>query len=151
MKQFNKGLKYLIILLIFTILTFISPQQAHASPLGDVFSSPDSIIVKIQERIEYFFAFKREQKVLVLDKQAERRLTRAENLVKTGDANKTLSLIKNYETLKEKQGDLIKIAPTTVLAEVKERTIKQQARIEDIKKDMSDETKELIEDGQITV
>ena len=150
MKQFYKRFKFLIFF-IFAISVFMFPRQALAAPLGDIFSSPDSLIVRIQERIEYFFAFNTEQKIVVLDKQAERRLTRAENLVKTGNANKTLSLIKNYETLKERQGGLIIVAPTTVLTEAKERTVQQQARIEGIKKEMPGETRKLIETGQVTI
>lgn len=128
------------------------PRQALAAPLvGDIFSSPDSLIVRVQERIEYFFAFNTKQKIIILEKQAERRLTRAENLVKTKDDDKVLSLIKSYETLKEKQSNLIEGAPTTVLTEAKERTVKQQARIEDIKKGMPGEAKEIIENSQRTV
>ena len=128
-----------------------SPKLTLAAPLGDIFSSQDSLFVRIQERIEYFFAFNIQQKVIVLEKQAERRLTRAENLVKTKDVGQALSLIKSYEILKEKQGDLIGGAPATVLDKAKEQTIKQQARIEDMKEDMPEEAKELIEDGQKTV
>ena len=150
MKQFYKRFKFLIFF-IFAISVFMFPRQALAVSLGDIFSSPDSLIVRIQERIEYFFAFNTKQKVVILDKQAERRLTRAENLVKTGDANKTLILIKSYEILKERQGGLIKAAPATVLTEVKERTVQQQARIEGIKKEMPGETRKLIETGQVTI
>ena len=146
----HKRLKFLIFF-IFAISVFMFPRQALATPLGDIFSSPASLIVRIQERIEYFFAFNTKQKVVILDKQAERRLTRAENLVKTGDANKTLILIKSYEILKERQGGLIKAAPATVLTEVKERTVQQQARIEGIKKEIHGETKELIETCQVTI
>ena len=138
-----------IIFALFVIMS--SPKPTLAAPLGDIFSSQDSLFVRIQERIEYFFAFNVQQKVIVLEKQAERRLTRAENLVKTKDVGQVLSLIKSYETLKEKQGDLIRGAPTTVLDKAKEQTIKQQARIEVMKEDMSEEAKELIEDGQKTV
>ena len=89
-------------MVLFAFLSF--PSQAHAAPLGNIFISPDSFIVKIQERIESLFAFNTEQKIIVLERQAERRLTQAENLVKTKDVNKVSSLIKSYETLKEKQG-----------------------------------------------
>lgn len=128
-----------------------SPKPALAATLNDIFTSPDSLIVKVQERIEYFFAFRTEQKVTVLEKQAERRLARAENLAKTKDNNQVLSLIKSYKTLKEKQGNLIESAPTTNLAGIKEQTIKQQARIEDMKEDMPDDEKEIIEESQRTV
>ena len=138
-----------IIFALFVIMS--SPKLTLAAPLGDIFSSQDSLFVRIQERIEYFFAFNIQQKVIVLEKQAERRLTRAENLVKTKDVGQALSLIKSYEILKEKQGDLIGGAPATVLDKAKEQTIKQQARIEDMKEDMPEEAKELIEDGQKTV
>ncbi|OGJ21421.1 MAG: hypothetical protein A2804_03355 [Candidatus Pacebacteria bacterium RIFCSPHIGHO2_01_FULL_46_10] len=138
-----------IVFALFVIMS--SPKLTLAAPLGDIFSSQDSLFVRIQERIEYFFAFNIQQKVIVLEKQAERRLTRAENLVKTKDVGQALSLIKSYEILKEKQGDLIGGAPATVLDKAKEQTIKQQARIEDMKEDMPEEAKELIEDGQKTV
>src|SRR3989344_8529321 len=131
MRKFYK----LVALLTFSLVLFafvFSPQPAHAATLNDLFTSPDSFLVKIQERIESFFAFRTEQKITVLERQAERRLTSAENLTKTKDVDKVPSLIKSYETLKEEQGNLIKAASITVPTEVKEQTVKQQARIEDI-------------------
>lgn len=150
MRKFYKLLTFLTFSFILFFIVF-PPRQAHATFLDDIFSSQDSLIVRIQERIEYFFAFTTEQKVSVLEKQAERRLTQAENLVKTKDVDQIPSLIKSYETLKEKQGDLIGEAPTAVLAEAKARTVKQQARIEDMKEDISDDEKEIIEESQRTV
>lgn len=128
-----------------------SPKPAHAATLDDIFSSPGSLIVRIQERIEYFFAFKTEQKVAVLDRQAERRLLQAENLVKTKNIDQALPLIKSYQALKERQSDLIKTLPTIDLVGTKEQTIRQQARIEDIKKSTPDEADEIIEESQRTV
>jgi len=150
MRKFYK----LVALLTFSLVLFafvFSPQPAHAATLNDLFTSPDSFLVKIQERIESFFAFRTEQKITVLEKQAERRLTRAEDLTKTKDNNQVLSLIKSYEALKETQGNLIKAASTTVPAHVKEHTVQQQARIEDIKKDLPEGTKEIIENSQRTI
>lgn len=148
MRKYYNLLKFSTFL-IFALFVFASsPQQAHATSLNDIFSSPNSLFVKIQERIEYFFAFRIEQKVTVLEKQAERRLRQAENLVKTKDVDQALPLIKSYQTLKEKQGDLIKDAPLTALANAKEQTIRQQARIEEIKKNIPDEVDNIIEDSQ---
>src|SRR3989344_5128143 len=150
MRQFYKFLKLLTFsFVLFAFLSF--PSQAHAAPLGNIFTSPDSFIVKIQERIEYFFAFTTDRKIIVLEKQAERRLAQAENLIKTKDVNKVSSLIKSYETLKETQGDLIKSASITVPAEVKEQTVQQQARIENMKEDLPEGTQEMIEGSQKTV
>ena len=138
-----------IIFALFVVLSF--PRQALAAPRAGIFISPDSLFIKIQERIESFFAFRTEQKIIVLEKQAERRLTQAENLMKTGDVGKVSSIIKSYEVLKEAQNTLIKAASITVPAEVKEQTIKQQARIEDMKEDMPESTKEVVEESQRTV
>src|SRR3989344_385808 len=152
MRKFYKFFKFLTF--SFVLFVFMSsPKSVLAAPINEILSSPNSLIVRIQERIESFFAFNMEQKIVVLEKQAERRLTQAENLAKTKDVDvdKVLSLIKSYETLKEKQGNLINVASTTVPVEVKEQTVQQQARIEDMKEDMSDDAKEIIEDSQRTV
>ena len=142
-------------LLTFVIFTFFvigsSPRQALASPPNSIFSSPDSPIMRIRERIEYFFAFNTQKKVIVLEKQAERRLTQAENLAKTKSVDQIPPLIKSYETLKERQGGLIRGAPTIDLAGAKERTIEQQSRIEGIKKDMPENAKDVVENSQSTV
>src|SRR3989338_6062634 len=121
----GRSFKLLTFLTVFLVIFafLFSPQPVYAASLGNIFTSPDSFFVKIQERIEYFFAFNTEQKITVLEKQAERRLAQAENLIKTKDVNKVSSLIKSYETLKETQGDLIKSASITVPAEVKEQTV----------------------------
>lgn len=139
----------LLLIIVFFILSF--PQRASALSPRDILSSPDSLVVKIQERIEYFFAFNTEKKAAILEKQAERRLTRAKKLIKTKDVDEVSTLIKNYETLKEKQGDLVESASIAILPEIKERTIEQQKRIEDIKEAVPEETKEVIEDVQRTV
>src|SRR3989304_6196434 len=108
MSKYYKLLTFLTFLIFALFVLMFSPQQAHATTLNNIFFSPDSFIVKIQERIEYFFAFNTEKKIAVLEKQAERRLTQAENLAKTKNVDKISSLIKSYETLKETQGNLIK-------------------------------------------
>jgi len=127
-------------LLTFVIFTFFvigsSPRQALASPPNSIFSSPDSPIMRIRERIEYFFAFNTQKKVIVLEKQAERRLTQAENLAKTKSVDQIPPLIKSYETLKERQGGLIRGAPTIDLAGVK---------------DMPENAKDVVENSQSTV
>jgi len=149
MKQLCKLVNLLILtLIIFTFMFFAKP--AFATSLGGIFHSPDSLIVKIQERFEYLFAFNAEKKVVVLEKQANRRLTGAEKMIVSGNTDKSLSFVRDYETLKEKQGDIIKNAPASVLSEAKKQTVEQQDRIEDIKKDMPDEARDTIEEAQKT-
>ena len=151
MRKFYQLLKFSIFIIFVIFVIIFSPRQTLAFSLNDIFSSPDSLIVRIQERIEYFFAFSTEQKVIILEKQAERRLTQAEKLAKINGVDQTLSLIKSYETLKKTQGDLIKAASITVPAEVKEQTVQQQARIENMKEDLPESTKEIVENSQKTV
>lgn len=150
MRRFYKLLTFLIC--FFALFTFMSsPRQAHAAPLNDIFTSPDSLIVKIQERIEYFFAFNTEQKVIVLEKQAERRLAFAQKWAKEGDDTKTAALIEGYEGVKKKESLLLKDAPASVMKPVKDRIIEEQKTIEEIKDDVGDEVKDSIEDTQKTV
>lgn len=127
------------------------PKPALAAPLDDIFSSPDSFIVKIQERIEYFFAFNTERKVVVLEKQAERRLAFAQKWAKEGDDTKTAALIESYEGVKKKESLLLKDAPASVMKPVKEKIIEEQKTIEEIKDDVGDKAKDSIEDTQKTV
>ena len=136
-------------IILFVVIT--TPSPIHAAPLSDLFTAPDSLIVKIQEKVEYFFAFSDQQKIAVLDKQAERRLAHAKSLVKTADVAKIPALLKEYETLKHKQSELIKVAPATTLVNAEEETVKQQASIEDLKENLPEPMKQVVSESQITV
>jgi len=99
-----------------------------------MFTSENSIITKIQEGIEYFFAFKVENKVAVLEKQAEKRLVMAQGYAEKGNNERVQSLMQNYLQIKEKQNDLLgKTSDGKVLSTVEERTVEQQKTMEEIK------------------
>ena len=55
----------LAILLLFYVSLFV-PKTVQAFDLRDAFTSENSVITKIQEGVEYFFAFKVEDKIIVL-------------------------------------------------------------------------------------
>ena len=127
-----KGLLFLVLFLSVVSLCF--PKNSQAFSLGEALTSEDSIITKIQEGIEYFIAFKDENKVRVLEKQAEKRLTYAQGYADEGNEQKVQSLVQNYLQIKEKQNELLgKIDDGEVLGAVEERTIEQQRTMEQIK------------------
>jgi len=67
-----------ILLLFFFSISYFTPKTSNAVNLREILTSEGSIIVKMQEKIEYFFAFNVERKVEVLEKQAEKRLNMAQ-------------------------------------------------------------------------
>jgi len=102
--------------------------------------------VGLQERFEYFFAFKIEKKIEVLDKQADRKLETVQGFVEKGDKENVQNQLQNYLETKEKQDGLLgKTNNKNVLDEVLEKTIEQQKTMEDIKTGVDEGTrKEMI-------
>ncbi|MBU0998378.1 hypothetical protein KJ570_02520 [Patescibacteria group bacterium] len=126
--------RLLLMVLFFFSISFFIPRTSKAVDLQDVLTSEDSIVVKIQEGIEYFFAFRIEKKVEVLEKHAEKRLVRAQGYAEEGNNEKVQNSLQNYLQIKEKQNNLLgKTNDGDVLGAVTERTIEQQKTIEVIK------------------
>jgi len=120
--------------LFFFSISFFIPRTSKAIDLREVLTSEDSIVVKIQEGIEYFFAFKVEKKVEVLEKQAEKRLVLAQGYADEGNNEKVQNLLQNYLQIKERQNNLLgKTDNGDILGSVEERTIEQQKTMEEIK------------------
>lgn len=90
--------------------------------------------MELQERFEYFFAFKIEKKIEVLDKQADRKLETVQSFAEKGDKENVQNQLQNYLETKEKQNDLLgKTNNKNVLDMVEEKTIEQQKTMEEIK------------------
>ncbi|MBU2577965.1 hypothetical protein KKA69_03995 [Patescibacteria group bacterium] len=126
--------RLLLLVLFFFSIALLVPKVSKAVDLQEVLSSEDSIVVKIQEGIEYFFAFGVEKKVAVLEKHAEKRLIRAQDYAEEENNEKVQNLLQNYLQIKERQNNLLgKTNGKEVLGKVEERTIEQQKTMEEIK------------------
>lgn len=120
--------------LFFFSIAFVTPKNSKAIDLQEALTSENSIVTKIQEGVEYFFNFKIENKVQVLEKQAEKRLVMAQNYAEDGNNDRVGEVIQNYSEIKDKQNNLLgKINDQGVLGAVAERTIEQQKTMEQIK------------------
>jgi hypothetical protein len=126
--------RILLLVLFFFSICFFVPKTSRAVDLQEVLTSENSIVVKIQEGVQYLFAFKVEQKVQVLEKQAEKRLVMAQGYAEEGNKERVQNVMQNYLQIKEKQNGLLeKINDGEVLGTVEERTIEQQKTMEEIK------------------
>ncbi|MEK9208963.1 MAG: DUF5667 domain-containing protein, partial [Patescibacteria group bacterium] len=123
----------LLVLFLFSVSLF-SPKTSQAIDLKEMLTSEDSIVVKIQEELQYFFAFKIESKMAVLERHAEKRLVMAQGYAEEGNNERVQNLMQNYLQIKERQNNLLgKTDDDKVLGEVQERTIEQQKTMEEIK------------------
>jgi len=123
----------LLVLFFFSISLFI-PKTSKALDLQETLTSENSIIVKIQEGLQYFFAFRIENKVQVLERHAEKRLTMAQGYAEKGNGERVQNLLQSYLQIKERQNNLLeKTDDGDVLGMVEERTIEQQKTMEEIK------------------
>lgn len=120
---------------LFLLLTvLIIPKQAGAVDLSEVVNAGSGILVRVQETFEYVFAFGAEKKIEVLDKQADRRLLRAQTYAEDGDGQRVENMISNYGEIKNKQDELMnKIDDEGVMNQVQEKVIEQQKTMEEIK------------------
>lgn len=139
-------------ILFFFSVGFLFPGTSKAVDLQEVLTSENSIIVKIQEGVEYFFAFTVDKKVGVLEKQAEKRLVMAQGYAENGNNERVQNLIQNYLQIKERQNNLLgKTDDRDILGRVEERTIEQQKTMEEIKTKIDDNGKQGVIDVQEAV
>jgi len=142
--EFSKLFKFLTFFAL--VVALLSPRPAYAASttiFSSIFSSPDSIVVKIQEAVEYFFTFKVENKVTVLDKHAEKRLVAAQDYAEEENNERVQNMIQNYQQIKERQDNLLgKINDGQVLGTVAERTVEQQKTMEVIKTMIDEDVKQ---------
>ena len=130
-------------LFLFFSFTFLFPKTSQAVDIREALTSENSIVVKIQEGIEYFFAFRTENKVAVLERHAEKRLVLAQGFAEEGNNERVQNLMQNYLQIKEKQNSLLgKTDDGNVLGAVAERTIEQQKTMEEIKTKTNNEVKQ---------
>ena len=139
-------IKRLLLLLLFLFsLSLFAPRTSRAIDLREILTSENSVIVKIQENIEYFFTFKVENKIQVLEKHAEKRLIMAQGYVEEKNNEKVQNLLQNYLQIKERQNNLLgKTGKDEALETVTERTIEQQKTMEEIKSKIEGATKQNI-------
>ena len=118
----NLKTKFLLILILL-VFSFSAPKTASAVDYKTILSSASNTITNIQEGIEYFFAFKVENKVQVLEKHADKRLTLAQSYANKKDDQKLQNVMQSYLQIKEKQNDLLKKTnDEKVLNSVEKRT-----------------------------
>lgn len=127
------------------ILLFPKISLAADSPSGE------TILTKVQESIEYFFTFKTENKIQVLENNAEKRLTWAQEYANVGNEEKVKNMVQSYQQIKEKQENLLGKIDGEVLGTVAERTIEQQETMEKLKVVTSDAVDNWIVDTQENV
>lgn len=140
--RFSKIFKLLTLFAFVAVVLFSKPVYATQI---NIFSSPDSIIVKVQEAIEYVFTLKIENKVAVLEKHAEKRLVTAQDYTEEGNKEKVQNLLQNYLQIKEKQNSLLqKTDGAEVLEKIAEKTIEQQKIMEEIKTKTDEGTKQKV-------
>ena len=131
--------RILLLVLVFFFFSLLVPKSSKAIDLQQALTSENSIVVKIQEGIEYFFAFSLERKVGVLEKHAEKRLSLAQGYAQEGNNEKMKDLLQNYLEIKEKQNNLLgKTDDGETLESVAERTIEQQKTMEEIKNEIDE-------------
>lgn len=137
--------RILILLLFFFFISSFTPKTSKAFNLQESLTSENSIIVKIQEGFEYFFAFKVENKVQVLEKHAEKRLTMVQKYVNQKDNKKIQNMFQSYLQIKEKQNGLLeKTNKKDVLGDVEKRTIEQQKTMEELKTKLNEDGKQSV-------
>ncbi len=140
----NKKILLLITLLFLSVILLI-PKISKAADAPKTSASKNSIFLKIQEGIEYFFAFGADKKVAVLEKHAETRLDMAQDYAEDGNQEKVQNSLQNYLQTKEKQDNFLeKTDNSDVLGSVQERTIDQQKTMEEIKMKVDEGVKQEI-------
>jgi hypothetical protein len=135
--------RVLLTFLFFFLFSFFVPKTSQAVDLKEALTSENSIVVKIQEGLQYLLAFRVENKVQVLEQQAEKRLTMAQTYADEGSGDRVQELMQSYLQIKERQNILLgKTDDKEVLGAVEERTVEQQRTMEQIKNRIDEDGKQ---------
>lgn len=135
----------ILLILFFSSISFFSPIPLVAIDSSRNKAPSDSFVVRVIEKIEYFFAFGTDKKIAVLEKQAENKLVKAQNFANNGNQEKTQNQLQNYLSKKEEQNNLLeKTGGEAVIKNVEERTVEQQKTMEKIKMIVDDGIKQEI-------
>ena len=130
----TKNKRFARIGLFLLLVLLLIPKQTKAVGFSDVVGVGNSFLLKIQETVQYVFAFRPEKKIEVLDNQADRRLERAIEYAEEGVEDKVENMISNYDEIKEKQAELLdEVEDGEVVKQVAERVVEQQQTMEEIK------------------
>lgn len=121
-----------ILIILSSFLLF--PSQATAFSLSGLFSSQDSWLTRLQEKIEVTLARNTDDKIKVLERQAQKRLDLAKKQAEKGNFSAATALIKSYQTVKGKEGTILVKASPALMIQAQEQTLKQQSQIEDLKR-----------------
>ncbi len=141
--------KRLFLIFFLLSISFLGQFVVKTALAAEVKPSSDSFLTKIQEKVEYFFAFRVEKKVQVLEKHAEKRLTLAQSCAEEGEDEEVSGLLQNYLQIKEKQNNLLgKTGNGDVLGAVEGRTVEQQKTMEEIKTKVEGEVKQQVVEVQ---
>ena len=124
--------EFLLVACLFLLISTVTVRSASALSFNDIIVKPQSLIIRVTEKLEYVFAFTSVGKVQVLEKQAERRLTEAKNSAQAGDIVEIESAVKAYENLKNQQAPILDEVDQDVIDEVKTKTINQQESLLDV-------------------
>jgi hypothetical protein len=117
----------------FILLSLALPARAKAFSLQQTLSPITSLLVSVGEKVQYFFAFTPSAKVKVLENQAQRRLTIAQN-----DTSKAENSIKEYQDIKDKQNTLLDKIDDDTLKQVQEQTLEEQQTLAKIGNNQKD-------------
>lgn len=132
---------------LFALFLFSFPSTSKAVSIGEVISPENLTLLRLREQLQYFFAFKIENKVMVLEKHAEKRLVKAQNYADDGNNQGVQNMIQNYQEIKERQDGLLeKIDNKDIIDSVAQRTVEQQKTMETVKtRTDGDTTKQVIQ------
>jgi hypothetical protein len=115
------------------LLSLALPTGTKAFSLQQTLSPVTSLLVSVGEKVQYFFAFTPSAKVKVLESQAQRRLTIAQN-----DTSKAENSIKEYRDIKDKQNTLLDKIDDDTLKRVQEQTLEEQQTLAKIGNNQKD-------------
>jgi len=134
---------------VLTFSFFVFTGSAKALDLRGLTVVGNTFFTRIQENVEYFFAFNTEQKVAVLERHADKRLDKAQDLIDQDKGEEVQNQIQNYTQIKEKQNNLlVEGSSGDVLGQIQERTIQQQQTMEQFKQKVDEVQKQVIVQAQ---
>lgn len=133
------------ILLLGLILIFaLSSSSVNAFSFSDTVQTSKTLFNNIKDALEYRLTFKQENKIKVLEKQAQKQLEQAQKQTGKGNTQAAETHLKNYERKKEMVTILLKETKNVDLSTIEKTTLEQQKTIENIKKELPQTIQETV-------
>jgi len=133
------------------LLSALFTKQASATTFDQIKETAVVSLTQVLEKVELAFTFKKENRIKVLGKHAERRIDWAKESFDSGATEKAQNYLNKYAQIKNEVSVKLDQVDKKIVEEFKEQTVVENRIIEEFKNDVSEKQRVVVEETQTEV